>query len=371
MKNINYCKLNDISFNYNDIRVNNQPSFSNNFSNDVSNNFTKYYKLNKNIQLSTIPVIIKDINYQSNSDNKINKEYKLRNNNLITYTNETINETINESIIEQKKIIRDLTNIFCNNCGKSGHLFHQCKHPITSNGIVLFRNNNNKIEYLMVCRKNSLGFVDLMSGKYPICNKHYLMNIIDEMTINEKNMIELYDFDELWKKLWGKTLNYYHKFEEKLAKDKFNSLKEGVIFNNYSYSLNSLINESTTSWEEPEWGFPKGRRNNFEKDLICALREFEEETGYNKININIIQNIYPFEEIFTGSNYKSYKHKYYIALYDNIITDELPQHQYSEISSMRWVTYNDACNIIRPYNLEKKNMLYKINKLLMEYRLYK
>jgi hypothetical protein len=32
-----------------------------------------------------------------------------------------------------------MQSIFCNNCGKSGHLFHQCKHPITSNGIVLFR----------------------------------------------------------------------------------------------------------------------------------------------------------------------------------------------------------------------------------------
>jgi 8-oxo-dGTP pyrophosphatase MutT (NUDIX family) len=33
------------------------------------------------------------------------------------------------------------------------------------------------------------------------------------------------------------------------------------------------------SWEEPEWGFPKGRRDTQESDWVCALREFKEETG--------------------------------------------------------------------------------------------
>ena len=28
-------------------------------------------------------------------------------------------------------------NIFCNNCGNNGHLFYQCKKPITSIGILL------------------------------------------------------------------------------------------------------------------------------------------------------------------------------------------------------------------------------------------
>ena len=28
---------------------------------------------------------------------------------------------------------------FCNNCGKHGHLFHQCKVPITSIGIIPIR----------------------------------------------------------------------------------------------------------------------------------------------------------------------------------------------------------------------------------------
>ena len=33
------------------------------------------------------------------------------------------------------------SDTFCNNCGKIGHSFHQCKLPITSNGVIVFRIN--------------------------------------------------------------------------------------------------------------------------------------------------------------------------------------------------------------------------------------
>ena len=75
-------------------------------------------------------------------------------------------------------------------------------------------------------------------------------------------------------------------------------------------ALDTLINKSETVWEEPEWGFPKGRRNYQENDLTCGLREFEEETGYDKQSVSIIKNLLPFEETFVGSNLKSYKHIY-------------------------------------------------------------
>ena len=36
---------------------------------------------------------------------------------------------------------------FCNNCGKLGHLFHQCKNPITSIGIIIYNNDDIKEKY--------------------------------------------------------------------------------------------------------------------------------------------------------------------------------------------------------------------------------
>ena len=72
-----------------------------------------------------------------------------------------------------------------------------------------------------------------------------------------------------------------YKSEELSSQKKFDCLNNGFTVNDVLVNLDTLINDSTTKWNEPEWEFPKGRRNQQEKDLDCAKREFEEETGYN------------------------------------------------------------------------------------------
>tara|TARA_Y100000768_G_scaffold376101_1_gene347753 strand:- start:2446 stop:3252 length:807 start_codon:yes stop_codon:yes gene_type:complete len=259
---------------------------------------------------------------------------------------------------------------YCNNCGKVGHVFHQCKSPIISIGILVFRiNDKGNREYLMICRKDTLGYVDFMRGKYPLYNKLHLLNIINEMTNNEKNNILNKNFDELWAELWGENVGIQYRSEEKVSRDKLESLKLGITSGGKEYTLKSLIEESTTSWENAEWGIPKGRRNYQERDLQCGLREFEEETGYLKMNVQIIQNLEPIEEIFTGSNYKSYKHKYFIGCIDYNISPT-QQFQYTEVSKVEWKTYEEALECIRPYNLEKKDVLMRVNTILEKYRLY-
>jgi hypothetical protein len=49
------------------------------------------------------------------------------------------------------------TNV-CNNCGKLGHMFHQCKLPITSYGIITFRSSTDGLQFLMIRRKDSFGY---------------------------------------------------------------------------------------------------------------------------------------------------------------------------------------------------------------------
>ena len=258
---------------------------------------------------------------------------------------------------------------FCNNCGKQGHLYHQCKRPITSIGIIAFRKREGKIEFLMICRKNSLGFVDFMRGKYKIHNLLHLNNLINEMTNEEKKILVQNDFKYLWQQLWGDYVGMQYRGEEVLSKEKFATITSGVqLKNGKTYNLTSLLQSNETCWKTPEWEFPKGRRNYQENDLTCALREFEEETGYSKQSIDIIQNIIPFEEIYTGSNFKSYKHKYFLG---EILADTTPVNdfQQSEVSQIKWVCLEECLAIIRPYNLEKKDMISKINKTLETYRL--
>ena len=168
-----------------------------------------------------------------------------------------------------------MNELYCNNCGKKGHLYNQCKLPITSLGIIAFRFNQDKLEFLMIRRKDTLGFIDFMRGKYSLQNKDYIKNMIYQMTDEERNMLQNYTFQELWTKLWGKgNISSQYKNEESNSKEKFQQLKDGIYLADFQYSLHSIIEECNKElcWNEPEWGFQKGRRNYQEKDYDCAIR---------------------------------------------------------------------------------------------------
>ena len=77
----------------------------------------------------------------------------------------------------------------------------------------------------------------------------------------------------------------------------------------------------------------------------------------------------PVEEIFSGSNFKSYKHKYFLAYVDEKLEAEF-SFQNTEVSKIAWKTFDDINLCIRPYNLEKLNLIKQVNKLLSKYNLY-
>lgn len=302
---------------------------------------------------------------------------------------------------------------FCNNCGKYGHLFSNCVVPITSIGIIACRKkingldleldyfekygvidatvsnkmqttiqcnssielsdsnestnkSNNEFEYLMIQRVDSFGYIEFMRGKYSIHNYQFLKNIIDEMTVQEKYNILTKPFDELWVSLWGEYSGLQYRGEKQISKNKYLQLKSGVNLNGVYYNLQSLVTSSTTQWETAEWGFPKGRRNHQEKDIDCAFREFTEETGYGKEYLKQMFNVLPYEEIFIGSNMKCYKNKYFLS-YMNSNAVNTRGYQKSEVKNMKWLTYDECMKTIRPYNIEKKNMLTSINNTLHKF----
>ena len=68
---------------------------------------------------------------------------------------------------------------YCSNCGKIGHTYNKCHTPITSMGIIVFRKSSvdsEQIEFLTIRRKDTLGYVDFLRGKYPLYNIPYLKN---------------------------------------------------------------------------------------------------------------------------------------------------------------------------------------------------
>jgi len=48
----------------------------------------------------------------------------------------------------------------------------------------------------------------------------------------------------------------------------------------------------------------------------------------------------------------------------------LQNFQKTEVSKLEWKTIGECLESIRPYNLEKKQIIININKVLQEYRLY-
>lgn len=173
----------------------------------------------------------------------------------------------------------------CNNCGKLGHQFNQCKLPIISYGIILFtRDDNGMHKYLMIRRKDSFGFIDFMRGKYNTCNINQIQNIVNEMSNDEKQRILNVSFDKLWKEMWSDTPSSHYKNEEISSYKKFESLKNGIVVSDDKIiNVYDIINNSETNWQETEWEFPKGRKNNKEKDLECALRNLKKKLVFQVI----------------------------------------------------------------------------------------
>ena len=78
----------------------------------------------------------------------------------------------------------------------------------------------------------------------------------------------------------------------------------------------------------------------------------------------------PYDENFTGSNFKSYKHKYFVMYMEYNKNQKMDNFQKSEVSCMKWMDINQCLEHIRCYNLEKKRLIQKIDTCLTKYAVY-
>lgn len=293
-----------------------------------------------------------------------------------------------------KKTFIRKKRLYCSNCGKYGHKYIKCNEPITSIGIIAFKlkddhdydkvinifNESNiyniikantisynlllnvdewkdKVEFLMIRRKKTLGYLEFMRGRYDVKDLLHLSHLIEQMTTEEINDIVEHDFDYLWKDLWKTNAeNKFYKNEYDNSKIKFNKFKKNGLMLNIYQKVN-------LKYKTPEWGFPKGRRNYLEKNLDCATREFMEETGLDRDEFFLLENISPLSEIFHGTNDILYKHIYYIAICKsdiNVSIDEKNLLQCEEIGDIGWFNYNKCSDLIRYYHNERQKVLNEI-----------
>jgi ADP-ribose pyrophosphatase YjhB (NUDIX family) len=278
----------------------------------------------------------------------------------------------------------------CINCGKYGHHSKTCNEAILSYGIIVFNIDKqldmykyintylhekildindyncsnldniklipefyNKIKLLMIRRKHSLNYVDFIRGKYEL-DKLVNNNIFKLMSVDEIKKIKSESFNTLWNDLWLDTANNkIYQREYNISKNKFNTLVQANFYN----LLDSM---SSFTYMDPEWEFPKGRKNINESNIECAMREFSEETNIDLSFLNILKEIKCLEEEYYGTNSKKYNHKYYLANIAESITLSKDINMTNEVSDIRWVTISEALEKVRPYHNAKIKIIHQI-----------
>ena len=268
----------------------------------------------------------------------------------------------NIEIIVEPKIITK--NLICHNCCKLGHEYKNCKFPIVSWGIILINDCNSELKFLMIRRKHSLGYNELIRGKYNLNNIDYVSFLFKQMTTIELKKIQSFDFNKLWIDLWGCDEDsnnsdqniVKYKYDYKMSKRKFNILKSLEIWNS--------LCDTKLMYKYAEWGFPKGRKTNSnENDVVCALREFTEETGITSDKINIIFTK-PLVEYLIGTNGKKYKHIYYVAKLKYELEFDIIHRSFNinnnEIDNIGLFNGETCKKLIRPYHYNKIELIKKI-----------
>ena len=284
------------------------------------------------------------------------------------------------------------STITCTNCSGMGHTAKHCVKPVTSYGIILFRcrkgwnqaavlhsdktsitgfeGPDTNIEYLLIQRKDSIAFIELIRGKYKLTDLEYIKQTVAGMTIAERSKVLTVPYDELWENLWGPSRDGHstYRHEKEQGRQKLELLRSGTP------SLQSIIQECGDAFDTPEWGFPKGRKNVNETEHMCALRETWEETNIKAAQIVPIDNIEPITEVFTGSNGIQYCHKYYIAYTCHGIGEEsvesaakTNEHIKREVGDIRWCSLDQATALIRKENPEKRDVLLRVDTMLKKF----
>lgn len=323
----------------------------------------------------------------------------------MSYINSEIDKNIENNEIIQEQIIIPKKNYYCLNCNRKGHTFKKCLEPIISNGIIgihienldkkyisiledyiisnlrifnkysvsqknkigIWLENSNKlndcelntkIKFLMIQRKNSLGYLEFIRGRYNINDPHTLIHLIEQMSPIELDEILNKDFDYLWNNLWDKNniKNKNHHKEYIISKQKFYELRLNNI---------ELLSNTKTTYNFNEWGFPKGRRESYESDLVCAIREFEEETCYDENKYILLEKCRSIRENLTGTNGIDYAHNYFltILLEKNENYDETNR----EIGNVKIVNLNECIDIIRPYHKNKVKIIKYIYNVINDF----
>jgi len=225
-------------------------------------------------------------------------------------------------------------------------------------GICAVKFVQEKPMYLMIRRRDSLAYVEFLRGKYKMDAADYIQLLINGMTLEERQRLLSMSFDKLWETLWNNQNTRQFRTECEIARRTFEALKNTGDY--YGKLLSTYVSQAASQWNEPEWGFPKGRRALHETELGCALREFNEETGLSQKCVHILKDEASRVEEYMGTNGIPYKQVYFLGICsseNDAIHQPHNRVMNREVGAIGWFSYEEAVVKIRHTNTEKRAML--------------
>ena len=246
---------------------------------------------------------------------------------------------------------------------------------------------NNKIKILLVRKRLSYSFCSFVFGHYDINNKNNIIGLFNTMTSQEKIDISSLRFDLLWYRFWlefpendslhsdeyystpldnnnlKNTISYHVKLQNYVnCKNKFNN----NFLQDCGILLKSLLLNTTNI--NLLWEIPKGKKNEYETDIDCAVREFTEETGLLLNQHKILFDIeHPIIDIKIDKNTK-YINTYYLSLFNNNkdIINRFNINNIYEIDSVKWFSIDE---IYYMNNKHLHDMVQKIFSVFKDYNI--
>jgi len=233
------------------------------------------------------------------------------------------------------------------------------KHPEIrtkkSYGVAICRFNieTNQYEMLLVKKRCTYNFVEFVLGHYAKNNESRMIYLFNGMTNAEKLSILSLDYGHIYYNVFLTNPDSLYfddstTIPENIAKFKIYKRKfMDTFMRDDGVRLRSLISKSKNI--ETIWEVPKGRKSDpQEKELMCAVRETEEETGVSLAKYKLLLDISPRRITHTDMNTKYINYIYISVINNNKFVPRVSfgnKQQLAEVVNVAWMNLDQIKNI--------------------------
>ena len=206
-------------------------------------------------------------------------------------------------------------------------------------GIACVRFASTGIEMLLVRKRYTYAYNMFVNGRYKSDSSNDIITLFNTMTVDEKLDIMSLNFVQIWYRVWLNNLQKTSSFYT--AKSKF----ENTFVADGGARLKRLMAKSKENGQLI-WEIPKGRKKGkTETNIVCAVREFAEETTMNTKHYSLCRENLTHSYISDGTKYTNI---YYFAFARHGSTpcvNVVNQTQIGEIAEIKWMNMNAISQI--------------------------